>query len=185
MRLTLLFIVFVIEGCYTTKGRTDNSDHIFAIVAEKAKEYNDTSTNRKVILQFKNFNPTKQLFSKLSKEISNSNDLVYLFTWSNDLPTVTLRLSAILLDRSANKKYYAFNLKGERSIQITGQQPTNFDSHNLVLDKFLTGQVDTLYAWQNLFSSAEMGQDYYLFRINLSKPEVDLLHLSSVLVMQH
>ena len=186
MRLALIFIsVLVIASCYTRKGRTENADRIFSTVVKKAKEHNDTSTDRKVVLQIKNFNPTKLLLSELSKEISNSKDLVYLFTWNNDLPTVTLRFSAILLDRSANKKYYVFNLKGERNIQITDQKPANFDSHNFVLDRFLIGQVDTLYAWQNSFSSAQMGQDYSLFRIDLSKPEVDLLHLSSVVVMQH
>lgn len=153
----------------------------YSEVVTATKSYNDTAKAR-VVLQRKSFSPTKAIFEKLSGELVNSKHLLYLFTWENKLPTVTTNFRAVVVDKTTGRAFYAFKSKAGEEVAWKTALPDDFLIEDFLLKSYSQKGVDFLKSLQRRFSSAEMGQDYVIYEVDLISEINKVTMLNSVTV---
>ena len=119
---------------------------------------NNEELNENIILSHKGFNPSKKIFAKLDKELSD--DFIYIFSWVNHLPMASDHFTALVYDRKSKRTFYINNsLEDKNSIEIR-EKTTNHKEERIVLDYYLKNKIDSLISLPPTF---EMGSRYTLF----------------------
>lgn len=177
------FLLLLMLSCASRRGRHSESSlkvpDFYSVVISETNCYNDTAKGN-VILKHKSFNPIKTIFGKLSGELANSKHLIYLFSWENNLPSVTNDFKAIVVDKTTGRGFYAFNLDDGNEIGLKTELPDEFSIEDFVLKSYSQKRIDFLKSLQNRFSSAEMGQDYIIYEVDLINKVNKLTVLNSV-----
>lgn len=184
-RIVSIFLLLVTFSCVSRQGKETSgglmTSDFYSEVISATKSYNDTVKSR-IILQHKSFNPTKAIFKKFSSELVNSKHLIYLFMWENNLPTVTNNFKAIVVDKTSGKAFYAFKSENDTDITFTTVSPNQFLVEDFVITNYSSNRIDFLKGLQNKFSSAEMGQDYIIYEVDLANQIEKVTKLSAVTV---
>jgi hypothetical protein len=184
-RLLPFTLLLLILSCASRRGQSTDANlkasDLYSEVTSAINSYNDTAKAR-IVLQHKSFNPTKAVFEKLSGELANSEALIYLFTWENNLPTITNNFRAIVIDKTTGKAYYAFKSEAGNMVNVATTVPDEFLIEDFLLKNYSQNGVDFLKSLQNRFSSTEMGQDYVIYEVDLISHTNKVTMLNSVTI---
>ena len=105
-----------------------------------------------IILSNKGFNPSKKIFARLDKVLSD--DFIYIFSWVNHLPMVSNHFTALIYDRESKRTFYINNtLENERLIEIK-EESTNHQEEKIILDYYFNNKINTLVSLTPTFDLA-------------------------------
>jgi hypothetical protein len=130
------------------------------LLSSVRRTYNDTSKHSKVYGTCKRYDPAKAIFYRLKSKLGSSRNVVYQFTWQNDLPAVNGNFRAIVFDKTGEKSYYCSGSCYSKKLEIRTVPLIQDSVDQIVLNSYLTGDFDHLSSFQGEFSSAEVGEDY-------------------------
>ncbi len=125
------------------------------------KERHRKTENKSIILSHKGFNPSKIIFKKLDKSIGD--DLVYIFSWKNNLPMASDQFKALVYDKRTSQTLYVGNNHQNKNDIVIKQDPNHYDEESLILKYYIGGKIEQLVSLKPQFSSSEVGTEYYLF----------------------
>ena len=170
-------------GCSSVlKNHSSSVDNIVSIpeqISIAQRSFNDTSKHGTVLGSFKGFDPSKAIFNKIQSKIKDSKTIIYQFAWQNDLPSVTGNFRAIVYDQTNGKRFYFSGSAKLKKLHIR-TVPTDQDLiDEKVLNSFLSSNFQKIYSKQGLYTSAEIGEDYNIYEIDLDKPRVTLTNFVS------
>ena len=165
----LCSILILTTACSSQKqSGSNNADRFYTEVLDGLKKHNSIENDTEY-LKTKKFNPVKHIFENLEEQLKNTRNLIFLFSWTNHLPTIgTNDFKAIVYDLDKNKKYYCYNqIDNYKKIIIVETLPENYETENVIIKNYELNKIEYLRTLQNRFSSAEVGQDYLIQEINL------------------
>ncbi|MGV3527256.1 MAG: hypothetical protein ACO1OO_00015 [Flavisolibacter sp.] len=181
--IILYFTLLCVTGCSSVfKQHSLTADGIAGISEQLSlaqRNFNDTSKHEKVHGTYRGFNPATAIFNKLKSKLKDSKYLVYLFTWQNDLPTVAGNFRAIVFDKTGGKTYYCSGSGSKRNLHIRTIPSTQELIDEKVLSSYLSDNSDLLRSHQGKFSSAEIGEDYTIYDIDLQNSKVTIHNFAS------
>lgn len=117
--------------------------------------------NEPIILSHKQFNPSKIIFRNLRGDLSDN--FVYIFSWSNDLPLVSNRFTGLIYDQNSDRKFYLSNTILNKKLLQIKESSSVHNEEEIILDYYLKNKIDSLTSLPQLFSSSEAGASYTLF----------------------
>ena len=156
-----IFLVFLFSSCSTIKYRE---------IDKIRNNYNSSNETNYIALSNRMFNPTKKIFNKLDNSLGEN--YIYIFSWVNHLPMVSDHFTALLYDVESNETFYINNtLESPNDIKIT-KKTESHKEEMFILNYYLDNKIDSLTSLPLLYSSAEMGTQYSILDISVSKAYV-------------
>ncbi|MEI6949846.1 hypothetical protein V9K67_21850 [Paraflavisolibacter sp. H34] len=146
----------------------------YKVVQSAKNEYNASSNGTLIYLQRK-INPLKLIFKRLDRKIDEEN-FVFIFSWVNHLPIAgTNDFRALFVDNGRNKKRFFYNkIEAPKTVYMVTDN-SNFRDLDFILGKVLEGKVEDLASLPPKFSSAEVGEQFYVFDIKNGKAKVYII----------
>ena len=96
------------------------------------------------------------------------------------MQVITGNFRAILLDQTSGKRYYCSGSGYSKKlhIQTTASEQVLVDEK--VLNSFLSKNFDYMHSVQGRSSSAEIGEDYTIYELDLHNPHVIIYNFASL-----